>query len=179
MTSLTWPSTRCRETSPSQIRSWLVRPVLNQLCKLKIFCFKAGYDSYDLVPGAGDPTLIRIKCFPEDNQFFVQFDNDEPTVFTLQTGVATLDHMRLVSFSGNATVNFAGFVRLGADQFLPIGAQLIYSCPTGMVFDHNWFLNPSITLKCLETGVFARPDKWPNCVHRKKFLQESICVYLY
>ena len=50
----------------------------------------------------------------------------------------------------------------------PIGYNLTYVCPPGMVWDHDWFAVPFIMMTCQESGVFDEPD-WSEllCVHRK------------
>lgn len=68
----------------------------------------------------------------------------------------------------------------------PIGYNLTYSCPEGMVFDHDWFATPFVMMTCKVTrhqqpaasivipalfqddGVFDEPD-WDtfSCVFRE------------
>ena len=33
----------------------------------------------------------------------------------------------------------------------PIGYNLTYSCPEGMVFDHDWFATPFVMMTCKVT----------------------------
>ena len=35
----------------------------------------------------------------------------------------------------------------------PIGYNLTYSCPEGMVFDHDWFATPFVMMTCKVHGI--------------------------
>ena len=50
----------------------------------------------------------------------------------------------------------------------PIGYNLTYVCPPGLVWDHDWFAVPFIMMTCQESGVFDEPE-WSEllCVYRK------------
>ena len=77
----------------------------------------------------------------------------------------------------------------------PIGFNLTYSCPEGMVFNHDWFAIPFILMTCQvtsstsinilltqlhilqEEGVFDQPA-WDSyeCVLRKRYNQIFILI---
>ena len=74
----------------------------------------------------------------------------------------------------------------------PIGYNLTYSCPEGMVFDHDWFATPFVMLTCQvyfikklkmeskekplkDNGEFEVPD-WDSysCVFRKQPFYQTL-----
>ena len=65
----------------------------------------------------------------------------------------------------------------GKSLAVPVGTQLTFGCPFGMVMAHNKFLTPSITVQCNENGEFSGPNPltwnkwplWPTCK----------CIYIF
>lgn len=65
---------------------------------------------------------------------------------------------------------------LGVNPAVPIGTEVFYGCPTGLVFKNNWYMTPVLRVKCQETGVFDQPASWPSCIDRKNFFIFHICL---
>ncbi len=55
---------------------------------------------------------------------------------------------------------------LGENPAVPTGTELIFECPPGYKFSHDWYAPTSIGMACTEFGIFAEPQ-WPKCIFRE------------
>lgn len=44
-----------------------------------------------------------------------------------------------------------------------MGTTVVYTCPEGEVFAHDWNIKPELETQCKSTGHFNRPEVWPEC----------------
>ena len=53
---------------------------------------------------------------------------------------------------------FVGFGEASLEPATPVGFNLTYQCPEGMVFDHDWLSKPFVLMTCqVKSGFFIGP----------------------
>ena len=46
---------------------------------------------------------------------------------------------------------------------VPVNSIIVYSCPTGEVFEHNKYGEPRWLIRCMDDGQWTTGDFWPKC----------------
>ena len=110
--------------------------------------------------------ICSLKC--DEDGWGLQVNEDEPYPHMMhRIPVDTLDTIQV---KGSSLISFAGVVPsdLEPSSFFPVGFNLTYECPEGMVFETDWFANPVIRLTCQQSGEFDEVDFDSYlCVYRK------------
>ena len=95
--------------------------------------------------------LIKINMFSvycDEDGWGLQINEEDPYPHLLHR----LDFTNLdkIQVKGSSLVSFAGVVPfdLQPSSFFPVGFNLTWVCPEGMVFHHDWFANPYVQLMC-------------------------------
>ena len=56
---------------------------------------------------------------------------------------------------------------LGENPAPKVGTELVYTCPEGYLFEHDFYAPRKSTIRCGEDGKFSKPPFWPKCIIRK------------
>ena len=56
---------------------------------------------------------------------------------------------------------------LGENPAPKVGTELVYKCPEGYLFEHDFYAPRKSIIRCGEDGKFSKPPFWPKCIIRK------------
>ena len=56
---------------------------------------------------------------------------------------------------------------LGENPAPKVGTELVYMCPEGYLFEHDFYAPRKSIIRCGEDGKFSKPPFWPKCIIRK------------
>ena len=59
-----------------------------------------------------------------------------------------LENITHVDFTGDVEFNYVGFGGPDQQPAPPVGFNLTFFCPEGMVFNHDWFATPFVMMTC-------------------------------
>ena len=113
---------------------------------------KVSEDVFGTSIDADEPFVINLSC--DEDGWRLQINEEEAYQHFFH--MMPTDQFQFISIKGDAEMSFAGVVPqdLLPSSFFPVGYNVTYECPDGMVFEHDWFASPFVLITCKVSFCF-------------------------